>query len=328
MPKDPRAHVPAIWAFCSFGRPTPDCRAPDRPEVNVTNATLVKVPFDLERWQRSPPRSTRTACPSRTRRPDAMALQGPPEGLDRPAPGRRRPPPRLPLAGQEPDDLDSARRRRRHRLPSRRAGRASRGRATARAPAGRLRRGLVAVAGARLLPSRGEAGHDPRRLAPRRFFEQHCQLFHHRPFIWHIWDGRKDGFSCLVNYHRLDHKLLENLTYTYLGDWINRPGRRRPKRQAGADLRLAAAQELQEKLKLILDGEPPYDIFVRWKPLAEQPIGWDPDLNDGVRLNIRPFVEAGVLRKNPNIKWTKDRGKEPERHKDEYPWFWNGRHSR
>jgi len=28
---------------------------------------------------------------------------------------------------------------------------------------------------------------------------------------------------------------------------------------------------------------------------------------------IRPFVEAGILRKNPNIKWTKDRGKEPER---------------
>ena len=76
---------------------------------------------------------------------------------------------------------------------------------------------------------------------------------------------------------------------------------------------------MQEKLKLILAGEPPYDIFVRWKPLSEQPIGWNPDLNDGVRMNIRPFVEAGVLRKNPNIKWTKDRGKEPERNKDEYP---------
>ena len=24
-----------------------------------------------------------------------------------------------------------------------------------------------------------------------RFFEQHCKLFHHRPFVWHIWDGRK-----------------------------------------------------------------------------------------------------------------------------------------
>ena len=48
-------------------------------------------------------------------------------------------------------------------------------------------------------------------------------------------------------------------------------------------------------------------------------------MNDGVRMNIRPFVEAGILRKNPKVKWTKDRGKEPQRDKDEYPWFWKGR---
>ena len=32
------------------------------------------------------------------------------------------------------------------------------------------------------------------------FFEQHCKRFHNRPFVWHLWDGRKDGFGCLVNY--------------------------------------------------------------------------------------------------------------------------------
>ena len=73
-------------------------------------------------------------------------------------------------------------------------------------------------------------------------------------------------------------------------------------------------------------------IFVRWKPIEEQPIGWEPDINDGVRLNIRPFMApdmpdgsrkgadipggrkgAGILRWKPNIKWSKDRGKEPSR---------------
>jgi N-6 DNA Methylase len=156
------------------------------------------------------------------------------------------------------------------------------------------------------------------------FFEQHCKLFHNRPFIWHIWDGRKDGFSVLVNYHKFDHKGLENLTYSYLQDWITAQAAAAKSGKTGADLRLAAAQTLQDKLKLILEGEPPYDIFVRWKPLSEQAIGWHPDLNDGVRMNIRPFMQAGVLRKNPNIKWTKDRGKEPQRDKTEYPWFWNG----
>ena len=54
-----------------------------------------------------------------------------------------------------------------------------------------------------------------------RFFEHHCKVFHHRPFIWHVWDGRRrDGFHALVNYHKLvadasdDHvlKLFSELT--------------------------------------------------------------------------------------------------------------------
>ena len=55
----------------------------------------------------------------------------------------------------------------------------------------------------------------------------------------------------------------------------------------------------------------PHDIDVRWKPLSDQPTGWNPDLSEGVRMNIRPFVEASILRKNANIKWTEDRGNEP-----------------
>ena len=81
---------------------------------------------------------------------------------------------------------------------------------------------------------------------------------------------------------------------------------------AGADGRLVAALQLKKKLELIRDGEPPHDIYVRWKPPAEQPIGWNPDLNDGVRLNIRPFVTAGALRSKFTINWNKDRGKNPD----------------
>jgi hypothetical protein len=162
------------------------------------------------------------------------------------------------------------------------------------------------------------------------FFQQHCELFLNRPFVWHVWDGLRDGFSALVNYHKLDRKSLESLTYLYLGDWINRQKDDATKRIDGAQERLAAAEQLKKRLELILHGEAPYDIFVRWKPLHEQPIGWNPDINDGVRINIRPFLSvpdvkakgAGVLRVNPKIKWDKDRGKEPERSKQDYPWFW------
>ncbi|SNT10785.1 Eco57I restriction-modification methylase domain-containing protein [Antarctobacter heliothermus] len=158
-----------------------------------------------------------------------------------------------------------------------------------------------------------------------KFFTQHCKLFQHRPFIWHIWDGLKDGFAALVNYHKLDRKTLETLIYTYLGDWMKTQRDDIARGVDGAQEKLAAADALKKKLELILEGEAPHDIFVRWKPLEEQPIGWDPDLNDGVRLNIRPFMtvgdvskrDAGVLRDKPNVHWNKDRGKDVA----SAPWF-------
>lgn len=174
-----------------------------------------------------------------------------------------------------------------------------------------------------------------------RFFQEHCKLFHNRPFVWHIWDGRKDAFHALVNYHRLagpegqGRRTLESLTYAYLNEWIDRQRAESEDGTPGADGRVAAALDLQQQLQRILVGEPPCDIFVRWRPLHGQAIGWEPNINDGVRLNIRPFMRAelrkggragaGLLRWKPNIKWGKDRGREPQepRPQGDFPWFWD-----
>ena len=186
----------------------------------------------------------------------------------------------------------------------------------------------------------------------QRFFAEHCRLFHHRPFVWHIWDGLTNGFHALVNYHRLagpereGRGTLEALTFSYLGAWIDRQRGAQQEGAAGAEARLAAALELRQQLELILEGEPPLDLFIRWKPLYRQPLGWEPDLDDGVRLNIRPFMRAklrkggrkgaGLLRAKPNVHWKKDRGREPprlrarskhdpsleSRPKADFPWFW------
>ena len=43
-------HLPAIWAFCSSPEFNTAVRQIDL-AMKVTNATLVKVPLDLERWQ-------------------------------------------------------------------------------------------------------------------------------------------------------------------------------------------------------------------------------------------------------------------------------------
>ena len=154
---------------------------------------------------------------------------------------------------------------------------------------------------------------DLERLAAPDLLCEHCKLFQSRPFIWQIWDGNPHGFSALVNYHKLaapngqGRKTLELLTYTYLGDWIDRQKLDQAEGVNGADDRLAAALDLQGQLKKILEGEPPYDIFVRWKPLHQQAIGWDPDINDGVRLNIRPFLKC------PAAQRRQDRRRDPAR---------------
>lgn len=139
-----------------------------------------------------------------------------------------------------------------------------------------------------------------------RAFRQHCTLFGHRPFLWHIWDGLKDGFSVFAHYHRFDQATLRKLTYTMLGDWLRRA------KSENNEQRYEKGRELQQKLEKVMAGEKPLDIFIRWKSCAQQPLGWDSHLENGVRMNIRPFVEAGILKFTPKIKWTKDRGRDEE----------------
>jgi len=77
-------------------------------------------------------------------------------------------------------------------------------------------------------------------------------------------------------------------------------------------------------------SEVPLDIFVRWKPLKDQAQGWHTDINDGIGQKVRPFLLAGDVGKNgagpfcavPLKLKDKDRGKEPHRPIEDYPWFW------
>jgi hypothetical protein len=191
-----------------------------------------------------------------------------------------------------------------------------------------------------LLASAGCPGWSLEQWLRDAYFEQHCEIFSQYPFVWHVWDGVPGGFGALVNYHRLaggeggGRRTLEKLVYTYLGDWITRQRAEQSASVEGADARVAAAEHLKRELEKVLDGEPPYDLFVRWKPLDAQAVGWEPDVNDGVRLNLRPFMTAKplgakrkttcILRTTPkSVKWDKDRGKEQERSKADYPWFWS-----
>ena len=148
----------------------------------------------------------------------------------------------------------------------------------------------------RLIASAGLKGSKSKTLEDwlrDEFFEQHTKLFHDRPFIWHFGTDVLTGSTLWSTITASTTPTLQKLTYSYLGDWIQQQAEDAKADKPGAAARLGAARALQTKLAAILEGEAPLDIFVRWKPLKEQAQGWHPDLNDGIRQNIRPFLLGG-----------------------------------
>lgn len=330
-------HLPSIYAFCSSPEFNAAVRNIDK-KLNVTIATLAKIPFDATYWQKVAAERYPNGLPKPySDDPTQWIFHGHPKPTTDPLQvaiarllGYRWP-------AETDGDMELSEEARAWIAETAKLASLAdddgivclppvRGEKPA---AERLLDLLIAAWGAdwqqgtldKLLAQADCAGKSLDYWLREKFFEQHAKRFHHRPFIWHAWDGLKDGFAALVNYHKLDAKNLERLIHTYLGDWIRQQEAGVRDKVDGAQQRLAAAQALKKKLEAILEGEAPYDIFVRWKPLDKQPIGWDPDLNDGVRHNIRPFMTAEVLRHNKppklNIKWDKDRGKDVE----SAPWF-------
>ncbi len=306
------SHLLAIWVYCSSKQYSTAVRQIDQ-ALKVNNDSLVKVPFDLAHWQ-------------------AVAVERYPNGLPEP---HSDDPTQWLFKGDIASSTDplqvAVARLLGYRWPDQPKDDTLDAHADAdgivcippvrgETPAAERLRSLLAAAYGEawsgeqqdaLLATAGYGGKGLEAWLRDGFFAQHCARFGNRPFIWHLWDGRKDGFAALVNYHALDRQKLEKLTYTYLGDWLERQRNAARANEPGAEARVAAAEALQRKLALILAGEPPYDLFVRWKPLHQQAIGWEPDINDGVRLNIRPFVRAGVLRGKFTVGWKKDRGENP-----------------
>jgi hypothetical protein len=339
IPRDP-AHLPALWCFCSSADFHEAVREIDQ-ALKVTNATLGKIPFDLAHWQQVAAEKYPNGLPKPfSSDPTQWLFNGNPKGSDQSLhvavarllgykwprqTGRSFPD--CPALG--PDGLEVfANSDGIVCLPpvNREQPAANRLRQLLAAALGTLdERSLIAAAG--LKGSKSKTLEDWLR---DEFFEQHAKLFQDRPFIWHVWDGRLDGFHALVNYHKLDHANLQKLTYSYLGNWIQQQDIDAKADKPGAAERLGAARALQAKLAAILAGEAPLDIFVRWKPIKDQAQGWNPDLNDGILQNIRPFLlagdvgkkGAGLFRAVPLKLKDSDRGNEPNRPKEEYPWFW------
>jgi hypothetical protein len=138
------------------------------------------------------------------------------------------------------------------------------------------------------------------------YFEHHVRLYKSRPIFWHLASAPEGGgtpaFAVLVHYHRFRKDALRKLRGAHVRSFIERRQRDLAlARQANrTDEVLEIQRDIEEvqafdtKLQGLEEGR--FPIRVPWKTTAEQPKGWDPDLDDGVRVNILPLQTAGLLR--------------------------------
>jgi hypothetical protein len=147
------------------------------------------------------------------------------------------------------------------------------------------------------------------------YFEYHAGLYKSRPIYWHIASAQGTSpfaFGALVHYHRFDRNGMQKLRASYVRDTIeelrrdaglaDKAGRADDRVELQA--KLEEVQALDKKLQLIQEGhhegaeggDRDFRILTPWKESAKRPKGWNPDLDDGVKVNIAPLDRAGILR--------------------------------
>ena len=147
------------------------------------------------------------------------------------------------------------------------------------------------------------------------FFRYHALLYKKRPIIWHFASSQGTvpfGFGALVHYHKFDANRMAKLRAGYVRDTIEELRREaaladkagRAEDRAELQAKVEEVQALDRKLQQIQEGHhegPPggdqdFRILTPWKEPDARPKGWNPDLDDGVKVNIAPLDRAGVLR--------------------------------
>jgi hypothetical protein len=137
------------------------------------------------------------------------------------------------------------------------------------------------------------------------FFKRHVQQFKQRPIAWHLASPERT-FEVFVLYHQLSLATLQTLRTRYAGGLIEKLRvdlARAKERKDEAALRRIQAQiedieDFRERLAKIERGsELKARIRCRWKGEEAQgrPGPYAPDIDDGVKVNLRPFQEMGVL---------------------------------
>jgi len=143
----------------------------------------------------------------------------------------------------------------------------------------------------------------------RDFFARfHVKLYKNRPILWHL-ASPKGYFAVLLDYHRLTHDTLPRVQTLYLWPQMEEVRTRltaartallsaQPAVKAIADLEdeLADLEECNARLERLIQGTVEVDL-PEWAngPYRNGVAPYNPDLDDGVRVNLLPLQEAGLL---------------------------------
>jgi len=137
------------------------------------------------------------------------------------------------------------------------------------------------------------------------FFKKHSTQFKKRPILWQITSPDK-RFRVLVYYHKLDHDTLSKVRSQYLWPLLERARTRlraaqdqdSPDLKTIADLEayIADLEECDRRLESVIQSAIEVDL-PEWAngPYRDGKPPYDPDLDDGVKVNILPLQAAGLL---------------------------------
>ena len=139
----------------------------------------------------------------------------------------------------------------------------------------------------------------------RDFFSRfHIKLYKKRPLLWHLASDRS-YFAVLLDYHRLNRDTLPKVQSLYLWPQMEVVRTRlNAARQNGAPTKMISdleeelldLKEFNQRLESVIQGEIEVDL-PEWAkgPYRNGKAPYDPDIDDGVRVNLLPIQEAGLL---------------------------------
>lgn len=117
------------------------------------------------------------------------------------------------------------------------------------------------------------------------FIKWHTKLYKRCPIIWHISSSR-NTFGCLVYYHKMGRDTLTRVRTVYL--WRMRDRIKADLEAALADEDYGQGASLESQLDDLEELDSKLDEILN--------SGWDVNFDLGVKINILPLQDAGVLR--------------------------------